>query len=152
ATVHSPEGLNQQVYNRCVGTRYCANNCPTKVRRFNWFDYRHDEPLERMVLNPDVVVRTRGVMEKCSMCVQRIETARKDSHKQGRGLADGDVQTACQQSCPTQAIVFGDLNDPKSKVSVATHDRRAYRILEDLNIGAVVTYLSRVQGEVDDGT
>src|SRR6185369_9002054 len=105
ATVHSSEGLNQQVYNRCVGTRYCANNCPTKVRRFNWFDYPHDDPVARMVLNPDVVVRSRGVMEKCSFCVQRIQEGKATAAKEGRKVRDGDVLTACQESCPAQAIV-----------------------------------------------
>jgi len=112
ATAHSSEGLNQQIYNRCVGTRYCANNCPTKVRRFNWFDYQHGDQLERMVLNPDVVVRTRGVMEKCSMCVHRIEEARALSRREGRTLADGDIETACQQSCPANAICSATPTNP----------------------------------------
>jgi len=145
ATVHSSEGLNQQVYNRCVGTRYCANNCPTKARRFNWFDYDRGGSLERMVLNPDVVVRSRGVMEKCSLCVHRIEEGRALANREGRTLADGDIQTACQQSCPTQAITFGDRNDPKSAVSRALGDGRAYRILEEINVGPQVAYLSRVK-------
>lgn len=145
ATVHSAEGLNQQIYNRCVGTRYCANNCPTKVRRFNWFDYPHDEPLERMVLNPDVVVRSRGVMEKCSMCVHRIEESRAQTKREGRTLAEGDVKTACQQSCPGNAIVFGDINDPQSAVSQAAQNPRAYQILTDLNIGPSVSYLVRIK-------
>jgi molybdopterin-containing oxidoreductase family iron-sulfur binding subunit len=145
ATVHSAEGLNQQIYNRCVGTRYCANNCPTKVRRFNWFDYPHDQPLERMVLNPDVVVRTRGVMEKCSMCVHRIEEGRALANREGRKLADGDVVTACQQSCPGQAITFGDANDPHSALAKAAQDPRAYKILTDLNIGPSVSYSVRLK-------
>ena len=145
ATVHSEEGLNQQIYNRCVGTRYCANNCPTKVRRFNWFDYPHDQPLERMILNPDVVVRSRGVMEKCSMCVHRIEEGRALSKREGRSLADGDVVTACQQSCPGQAISFGDANDPHSAVSKANKAPRAYKILTELNIGPSVSYLVRIK-------
>ncbi|WP_224242800.1 TAT-variant-translocated molybdopterin oxidoreductase [Hyalangium gracile] len=145
ATVHSSEGLNQQVYNRCVGTRYCANNCPTKVRRFNWFDYKHDEPLERMVLNPDVVVRSRGVMEKCSLCVQRIQEGKATARREGREPRDGEIRTACQQSCPAQAIHFGDLNDPESEVARLARDGRAFRLLEELNIGPVVTYLTKIR-------
>jgi molybdopterin-containing oxidoreductase family iron-sulfur binding subunit len=145
ATVHSTEGLNQQVYNRCVGTRYCANNCPTKVRRFNWFDYKHDDPLERMVLNPDVVVRSRGVMEKCSMCVQRVQEAKAQAKREGRALQDGDAQTACQQSCPAKAIHFGDLNDSASAVAKLSKDGRAYRLLEELNIGSSITYLTKIR-------
>ncbi|MCE9667608.1 TAT-variant-translocated molybdopterin oxidoreductase [Myxococcus stipitatus] len=145
ATVHSSEGLNQQVYNRCVGTRYCANNCPTKVRRFNWFDYPHDEPVERMVLNPDVVVRSRGVMEKCSLCVQRIQEGKAAASREGRPLRDGDIQTACQQSCPAKAIHFGDLNDPESRVAKLAKDGRAFRLLEELNIGPSITYLTKIR-------
>jgi len=145
ATVHSSEGLNQQVYNRCVGTRYCANNCPTKVRRFNWFDYDRGGDLARMVLNPDVVVRSRGVMEKCSMCVQRIEEARALSRREGRELADGDVATACQQSCPAQAITFGDANDPKSALVARRAEGRAYTILEEINVKPQVTYMTRIK-------
>jgi molybdopterin-containing oxidoreductase family iron-sulfur binding subunit len=145
ATVHSAEGLNQQVYNRCVGTRYCANNCPYKVRRFNWFDYAHADELHNLVLNPEVTVRSRGVMEKCTFCVQRIEQARVEARQSGRELADGDIQTACQQSCPTQAIVFGDLNDAKSRVARLQGDRRAYRVLEELNVRPSVTYLGVVR-------
>jgi len=145
ATVHSSEGLNQQVYNRCVGTRYCANNCPPKVRRFNWFEYRHDDPVERLALNPDVVVRSRGVMEKCSMCVQRIQEGKALARRDGRPLADGEIQTACQQSCPSQAITFGDLNDPNSRVAKLTRDARAYRLLHELNIGPVISYLTRIK-------
>jgi molybdopterin-containing oxidoreductase family iron-sulfur binding subunit len=151
ATVHSGEGLNQQIYNRCVGTRYCANNCPTKVRRFNWFDYDRGGDLRRMVLNPDVVVRSRGVMEKCSMCVQRIEEGRALANREGRALADGDIQTACQQSCPAQAIVFGDSNDPKSALARQRTDGRAYHILEELNVRPQVTYLAQVKGENKHG-
>ncbi|WP_426754044.1 TAT-variant-translocated molybdopterin oxidoreductase [Myxococcus sp. Y35] len=145
ATVHSSEGLNQQVYNRCVGTRYCANNCPTKVRRFNWFDYPHDEPLERMVLNPDVVVRSRGVMEKCSLCVQRIQESKAAANREGRPLRDGDIQTACQQSCPAKAIHFGDVHDPDSQVARLAKDGRAFRLLEELNIGSSITYLTKIR-------
>ncbi|HEX2658156.1 MAG TPA: 4Fe-4S dicluster domain-containing protein, partial [Polyangia bacterium] len=145
ATVHSSEGLNQQIYNRCVGTRYCANNCPTKVRRFNWFDYDRGGDLRRMALNPDVVVRSRGVMEKCSMCVQRIEEARALSRREGRTLADGDIRTACQQSCPSQAMVFGDSNDPASALNRLLNDGRSYQILEEINVRPQVTYLAQVR-------
>ena len=145
ATVHSEEGLNQQVYNRCVGTRYCSNNCPPKVRRFNWFAYRNDSEVERLVLNPDVVVRSRGVMEKCSMCVQRIQEAKAETKRAGETLKDGQIQTACQQSCSSQAIVFGDLNDPKSRLAGLVRDARGYRLLSELNIGPAITYLSRIK-------
>jgi molybdopterin-containing oxidoreductase family iron-sulfur binding subunit len=145
ATVHSEDGLNQQVYNRCVGTRYCANNCPYKVRRFNWFDYAHDDLLQNLVLNPDVTVRSRGVMEKCTFCVQRIESARVEAGGRTARIADGTIQTACQQSCPAQAIVFGDLNDPSSRVSQLAAGPRSYRVLEELNIRPSVSYLGLVR-------
>jgi molybdopterin-containing oxidoreductase family iron-sulfur binding subunit len=145
ATVHSSEGLNQQVYNRCVGTRYCANNCPYKVRRFNWFDYAHEDTLENLALNPDVTVRSRGVMEKCTFCVQRIQEARAEAVRQGVSMRDGDVQTACQQSCPAQAITFGNLNDPKSRVAQQARGPRGYRVLEELNVRPAVTYLTLVR-------
>src|SRR5262249_36714095 len=133
ATVHSEEGLNEQVYNRCVGTRYCANNCPYKVRRFNWFDYPHEDRLLNLGLNPSVTVRSRGVMEKCTFCVQRIEEAKIEARRTGQPIADGNLQTACQQVCPANAIVFGDLNDRGSRVAKLTADRRAYSVLEELN-------------------
>jgi molybdopterin-containing oxidoreductase family iron-sulfur binding subunit len=142
ATVHSEEGLNQQVYNRCVGTRYCSNNCPYKVRRFNWFDYPHEDKLENLVLNPDVTVRTRGVMEKCSFCAQRIQWARLEARRLGRPLADGEVQTACQQSCPAGAVHFGDLNDPDSAVAKLVAGGRHYRVLEEINVRPRVGYLT----------
>jgi len=153
ATVHSEEGLNQQVYNRCVGTRYCSNNCPYKVRRFNWFEYARDDQLHNLVLNPGVTVRSRGVMEKCTFCVQRIEQARIEARRLGRELADGDIQTACQQSCPTRAISFGDLNDPKSRVAQLRRSGRAYRVLEELNVQPAVSYLTLVRNrpEVQGG-
>jgi len=150
ATVHSDDGLNQQVYNRCVGTRYCANNCPYKVRRFNWFDYAHDDLLQNLVLNPDVTVRSRGVMEKCTFCVQRIEAARVEAGGRTQRIADGAVQTACQQSCPAQAIVFGDLNDPASRVAQLTADQRSYRVLEELNIRPSVSYLAVVRNRPEN--
>jgi len=149
ATVHSTEGLNQQVYNRCVGTRYCANNCPYKMRRFNWFDYAHQDALENMILNPDVTVRSRGVMEKCSFCVQRIEAAKIESRGENRPIRDGEVQPACQQSCPARAIVFGDMNDPDSKISRLMRSPRYYRALEELNVRPAVGYLMVVNDEND---
>lgn len=145
ATVHSEEGLNEQVYNRCVGTRYCANNCPYKVRRFNWFAYPHDDSLQNLALNPDVTVRSRGVMEKCSMCVQRIEAGKIEARSQDAPLQDGAVLTACQQSCPAQAIVFGDMNDPESQVRAALNDPRRFRVLEELNVRPSVAYLRIVK-------
>jgi molybdopterin-containing oxidoreductase family iron-sulfur binding subunit len=153
ATTTSSEGINQQVYNRCIGTRYCANNCPYKVRRFNWhnytenldFDYNMTSPLGRLVLNPDVTVRSRGVMEKCSLCVQRVQLAKNQALQERRPMADGDVQTACQQSCPTGAIVFGDLKDPESRVSKLLEGRRAYRVLEELGTRPNVGYLKKIK-------
>ncbi len=145
ATVHSAEGLNQQVYNRCVGTRYCENNCPYKARRFNWFEYAREDRLANLVLNPDVTVRGRGVMEKCSFCVQRIQERKIDARADKRALADGEIQTACQQSCPAQAIVFGDINDPKSRVAQLAKSNRGYRVLEETNVEPAVTYLAPVR-------
>ncbi|MCC7490915.1 MAG: 4Fe-4S dicluster domain-containing protein [Fimbriimonadaceae bacterium] len=145
ATVHSAEGLNQQVYNRCVGTRYCANNCPYKVRRFNWFNYPHDDPDAELVLNPDVTVRTRGVMEKCTFCVQRLEAAKAEAARTGQPLRDADVQPACAQSCPAGAIWFGDRNDPNSAVARALADPRRYRVLEELGVEPAVNYLRVVR-------
>jgi len=147
ATMHSAEGLNQQVYNRCVGTRYCANNCPYKVRRFNWFDYPREDRLQNMALNPDVTVRSRGVMEKCSMCFQRIQEEKAAARAAGRELADGDIQMACQQSCPTQAIVFGDRNDPESALSKKLAVARTYGVLGELNLQQVVHYQADVRND-----
>ena len=145
ATVHGEEGLNQQVYNRCVGTRYCSNNCPYKVRRFNWFEYRHEDEVQNLVLNPDVTVRTRGVMEKCTFCVQRIQEKKAEAKRDGRELMDGEIQPACMQVCPAGAVVFGDTNDGESSVNRWGHSPRAYRVLEELNVKPSVAYLRRVQ-------
>ena len=153
ATTTSSEGLNQQVYNRCIGTRYCANNCPYKVRRFNWynytdnakFDFHMHNPVGRLVLNPDVTVRSRGVMEKCSLCVQRIHAAKNAAVKREQAMQDGDIKTACQQVCPTDAIVFGDLNDPKSAVAQRMRGERTYRVLDDLGTRPNVAYLKKVR-------
>ncbi|MBI4417938.1 MAG: 4Fe-4S dicluster domain-containing protein, partial [Ignavibacteriales bacterium] len=145
ATVHSAEGLNQQVYNRCVGTRYCANNCPYKIRRFNWFDYPRENQKENMVLNPDVTVRSRGVMEKCSFCVQRIQEAKIEAKRTAVPVGDDQIQTACQQSCPARAVVFGDLNDPASRVSAMVKDPRQYQILAELEVRPSVSYMTVVR-------
>ncbi len=164
ATVHSNEGLNQMTYNRCVGTRYCANNCPYKVRRFNWFNYWNDNEkygdlyshseLGRMVLNPDVTVRFRGVMEKCSFCVQRLQEeklrAKVNANSTLAKPKDGAVKTACQQSCPTGAIVFGDFNDPNSEVSKAYRQDRSYAVLEDVKTLPSVQYQSVVRNRTDE--
>ncbi|EKB50209.1 TAT-variant-translocated molybdopterin oxidoreductase [Cecembia lonarensis] len=171
ATTHSSEGLNQMTYNRCIGTRYCANNCPYKVRRFNWFKY-HDnkefanvnmaqnDDLGKMVLNPDVTVRARGVIEKCSMCVQRIQAGKLTAKKEGRKVKDGEINTACATACPTDAIVFGDMNDPESKISNVlqivdqddsatkeVNEERAYHVLEYLNVNPNVWYFTKIRNK-----
>jgi MoCo/4Fe-4S cofactor protein with predicted Tat translocation signal len=159
ATTHSTEGLNQMTYNRCVGTRYCANNCPYKVRRFNWFSYIDNEKFQvsnehmqndlgRMVLNPDVTVRARGVIEKCSFCVQRIQLGKLEAKKEKRRPKDGEILTACAQSCPTNAIVFGDMKDPDSQISQILRreeGERAFHVLEELNTQPNVTYLTKIR-------
>jgi len=155
ATTHSNEGLNQMTYNRCIGTRYCANNCPYKVRRFNWFQYHGgfnefgnnpaSDQLGRMVLNPDVVVRDRGVIEKCSFCVQGIQAAKLKAKKEGRKVKDEEVQSACAQACPTNAIVFGDLNDTESKVASLRADERSYNLLEEVGVQPNVYYMTKVR-------
>ncbi|NQU09954.1 4Fe-4S dicluster domain-containing protein [bacterium] len=140
ATYHTPEGLNAQVYNRCVGTRYCANNCPYKVRRFNWLDHPREKPLELM-LNPDVSARPKGVMEKCTFCIQRITRAKDRAQDDDRLVRDGEVVPACAQTCPAQAIVFGNLLDPRARVHGQSQSPRAYRVLEELGTQPAVSYL-----------
>lgn len=146
ATYHTAEGLNAQVYPRCIGVRYCENNCPYKVRRFNWFTYTWPEPLN-LQLNPDVTVREVGVTEKCTFCVQRIRESKDKAKDEGRDVQDGEIVPACAQSCPTQAIVFGDLNDPESRVSKLAQDPRGYKVLEQLNTKPAITYLKKVKRE-----
>jgi len=157
AAYHTPDGLNGQVYNRCVGTRYCGNNCPYKVRYFNWYDmstpddprtFAWPEPMH-WLLNPDVTVRSKGVMEKCTFCVQRIRGAQHQARLAGRALADGEVRTACEQTCPADAIVFGNLTDPASRVAALAQDQRGYRVLDGLNTKPAVTYLMKVRNLVE---
>jgi len=150
ATVHSDDGLNDMVYNRCIGTRYCANNCPYKVRRFNFFDYQlpvvqPDRSIQQLAFNPEVTIRSRGVMEKCTYCVQRIRNSSIVADNEQRPLEDGEIQTACQQSCPAQAIQFGDLTQPDSRVAVAQADSRAYGMLAELNVQPRTKYLVRIR-------
>jgi len=174
ATTHSTEGLNQMAYNRCIGTRYCANNCPYKVRRFNWFKYHDNQQfyqqnpamntdLGRMVLNPEVTVRSRGVMEKCSFCVQRIQSGKLTAKRERRPLKDGEVVTACQASCTTGAILFGDMNDPNSAITkylkiTPNKDRptgidknianpRAFRVLEEIGVKPNIFYLTKIRNK-----
>lgn len=165
ATNHSTEGLNQMAYNRCIGTRYCANNCPYKVRRFNWYDYwgadsfpanEHDDfdmtsDLTRMVLNPDVTVRSRGVMEKCSFCVQRLQEGKLAAKKEGRKLQDSDIQTACMQACPTHAITFGDINNEDSEVYDALeNDGRTFYVIEEINTKPAVGYQAKIRNRSEE--
>ncbi len=148
ASVHDQnEGLNVQVYNRCVGIRYCALNCPYSARMFNWFAPYFPEPLNEQ-LNPDVTVRFRGIMEKCTFCIQRIRRAREEAAAQGIELQDGDITPACVQTCPTDALVFGDLNDPESQVSKLAHSRRAIQLLEELGTQPSIFYLKRGESHV----
>lgn len=150
ASVHSEsEKINLQVYNRCVGTRYCANNCPYQVRAFNWRDYTVDMPAPLSNhLNPDVTVRRRGVMEKCTFCIQRIHKAEDQAKYEGREIVDGDVEPACVQACPAEALVFGRLDDPESKVSKLMKSKRSVMLLEELGTMPRVNYLKGVSGYV----
>ena len=178
ATNHSSEGLNQMIYNRCIGTRYCANNCPYKVRRFNWLDYTTadtfydneptlmggddmatlgdddaqfaSDPLMRMVLNPDVTVRERGVIEKCSFCAQKLQEGKLNAKKEERRLTEDDVVTSCQASCPTDAIVFGDMNDKKSEVNKRTESPLTFISLEETNVRSSVSYTMKVNNRRED--
>jgi molybdopterin-containing oxidoreductase family iron-sulfur binding subunit len=153
ATTHSNEGLNQMAYSRCVGTRYCINNCPYKVRRFNWFrftdnpkfDYNQNSQLGRLVLNPDVVVRERGVVEKCTFCVQRIQEKKLLAKVEDRTLQDGEVVPACVQACPAEALTFGDLNDKHSNIFKVYSNERNYHVLEELHTLPKIGYLTKVR-------
>ncbi|MCF8373745.1 MAG: Fe-S-cluster-containing hydrogenase [Bacteroidales bacterium] len=157
ATPHSSEGLNQMAYNRCIGTRYCMNNCPYRVRRFNWFEFANNKKFDfnssmstdlgKLVLNPDVVVRSRGVVEKCSLCVQRIQEKKLLAKTEGRQLQDGEIKTACQQSCPGDAIVFGDLLDPNSKISEIQRNPRMYHLLEHVHTLPSTSYLTKIRNK-----
>ncbi|MEM8895601.1 MAG: 4Fe-4S dicluster domain-containing protein, partial [Bacteroidota bacterium] len=169
ATTHSSEGLNQMTYNRCVGTRYCANNCPYKVRRFNWFKYHDNDQfadnlamnndLGKMVLNPDVTVRSRGVMEKCTFCVQTIQAGKLQAKREGRRPKDSDFDSACCSSCPSDAIVFGDLKDPQSKIAqtlklkrneegkTEVTEPRAYHVLEEIRVDPNIWYLTKIRNK-----
>ncbi|MFM9945427.1 MAG: TAT-variant-translocated molybdopterin oxidoreductase [Bacteroidia bacterium] len=158
ATTHSSEGLNQMTYNRCIGTKYCGNNCPYKVRRFNWFryndndkfDYHFNNDLGKMVINPDVTVRTRGVMEKCSFCIQRIQAGKLSAKRENRKMQDGDVKTACMTACPSNAIVFGDMNDPNSEISKLYKNERSYHMLEEVGIKPSVSYMTKIRNVQDN--
>ena len=153
ATNHSPAGLNDMVYNRCVGTRYCANNCPYKVRRFNYFNFQGrslEDPIQKLRYNPNVTVRTRGVMEKCTFCIQRINAAKFAAANEGRSIRDGEIVPACAAACPAHAITFGDLNGKSldgadSRVSELAQSPRRFKVLEELLVEPAVTYLAHVR-------
>ncbi|MFB3057679.1 MAG: 4Fe-4S dicluster domain-containing protein, partial [Ignavibacteriaceae bacterium] len=152
ATTHSPDGLNQMIYNRCVGTRYCSNNCPYKVRRFNFFNFRdsfndgyQESPVFALLHNPEVTVRSRGVMEKCTFCVQRRAEARSDATREDREIKGSDVKTACQEACVTNAINFGDINNANEEFYKYRNHELGYYVLEELNVIPNVTYLAKLR-------
>jgi len=140
ATYHNPEGLNVMVYNRCIGTRFCGNNCPFGVRKFNWFKNRWEQPLEQQ-LNPDISVREKGVMEKCTFCMQRIRRGKDNAKDEGREVRDGEIMPACAQTCPTKAITFGNIHDPNSKVAELAKSKRRHHLLEEHGLETHVIYL-----------
>lgn len=149
ATHHTFDGLNAQIYNRCIGTRYCANNCPWSVRYFNYHEPKWEDTFKHM-LNPDVTVRTRGIMEKCTMCVQRIRSAQREAKYEDREIEDGELQPACAQTCPTNAIVFGDLNDPESQVSRMANSNRNYMVLGELGTEPGLSYLKVIDEDAPE--
>jgi molybdopterin-containing oxidoreductase family iron-sulfur binding subunit len=151
AAYHTPDGLNGQVYNRCIGTRYCSNNCPYKVRRFNYFDYPREAPGNQQ-LNPDVTVRSRGVMEKCTFCIQRIREATNRAKLEKRPVRDGEILPACVQTCPTKALTFGDYKQPESQVLRLSRDPRGYRLLDyQVNTRPSVVYLRKIYSDEGEG-
>jgi molybdopterin-containing oxidoreductase family iron-sulfur binding subunit len=152
ATNHSSDGLNQMIYNRCVGTRYCANNCPYKVRRFNFLEYTASKTAPAtLVYNPEVTVRPRGVMEKCTFCVQRIQDAKVRAKGEARPVRDGEIVTACMAACPADAIVFGDLKDPASRISQLAREQRAYKVLEEVGAKPAIAYLADLKNPAATG-